>query len=423
MKKSSVFENVEPGHPVEMNLLIKRYMEDKNENKVNLSIGVYRTEEGKSYVLPFVKQVEKEIVNDPNLNYDYQPILGTDSFFNIATQLLLGEDSIHIRNKNAFGLQALSGTGGLRSGAEFLARIMGYTTFYYSDPSWENHPNIFNAAGFTNEKTYRYFDRKTFGLDFDGMIEDLQNAPEKAVIILQICGHNPCAVDPTKEQWMKIADVIEEKKLFPFFDAAYHGFGTGDLDEDVFPVRYFADRRIEFFCSQSFAKNFGIYNIRCGALTVFTNDPSKISAILSQMTLRIYFLYETPPACGPRIVSRILQNANLKKQWIDTLKIMTARITRMRQKFQDEMIRLKTPGKWDYITKHRGMFAFTGITPEQAEILVDKYHIYVLKCGRINICGITDENLSYVTKSIHEVVSMTASKVNDIVEHEKIIQY
>jgi aspartate aminotransferase len=374
-------------------------------------------------VLPFVKKVECEIVNDPKLNYDYLPILGTDNFFNVATQLLLGDDSVHIKNKNAFGLQALSGTGGLRSGAEFLARIMGYTTFYYSDPSWENHPNIFTAAGFAEERTYRYFNRETFGLDFTGMIEDLQNAPEKSVIILQVCGHNPTAVDPSKEQWRKIADVIEQKKLFPFFDAAYHGFGTGDPDEDVYPVKYFADRGIEFFCSQSFSKNFGIYNIRCGALTVFTNDPSKTAAILSQMMLRVYFIYESPPACGPRIVTRILEDPDLKQQWLDALIFMTTRIADMRQKFQDALIRLKTPGKWDYITKHRGMFAFTALTPDQTKILMDQFHIYILRCGRINICGLSDDNLDYVTRSIHEVVSMTTPKQNGSIEHEKIIQY
>lgn len=378
---------------------------------------VYRTEEGNSWVLPFVKETEREIINDPKLNYDYLPILGLECFFDEASKLLMGENSIHIKNKNAFGLQALSGTGGLRAGAEFLTRIMGFKTFYYSNPSWDNHSNIFIAAGFSDERTYRYWDAETCGLDFDGMMEDLRNAPDNSVVILQVCGHNPTAVDPTKEQWMKIAEVFEERKLFPYFDAAYQGFGTGDPDDDVFPVRYFADRGIEFFCSQSFAKNFGIYNIRCGAITIFSKDATKCAAILSQMALRVFFIYESPPAQGVRIVARILQNPERKQEWLDALKFMTARIARMRQLLQDELIALKTPGKWDFITKHKGMFTFIDFSEEQVRLLGEKYHVYMLKCGRLNVCGVSEKNVKHVAQSIHDIVLMGKSKQNGISEY------
>lgn len=173
--------------------------------------------------MPVVKKGERAVVEDESLNHEYLPVLGLDTYAAAATALLLGEDSIQIKNKNAFGIQTLSGTGALRLGAEFLARVMGRRTFYYSEPTWENHQKVFLSAGFTDGHAYRYWDPTTRGIDFDGLLADLKKAPEGAVIILHACAHNPTGCDPTKEQWVKIADVIEEKKLFPFFDSAYQG--------------------------------------------------------------------------------------------------------------------------------------------------------------------------------------------------------
>lgn len=220
----------------------------------------YRTEEGKPWVLPVVKKAEQATVDDASLNHEYLPVLGLESFTNAATGLLLGEDSEYIKNKKAFGVQTLSGTGALRVGAEFLARIMKRSVFYYSDPTWENHQKIFLSAGFTEGHSYRYWDPLTRGIDFEGFVADLQGAPEGAVIIIHACAHNPTGCDPTREQWIKLADVIEEKKLFPFFDSAYQGFASGDPNKDAFAVRYFVERGFELFCAQSFAKNFGLYS-------------------------------------------------------------------------------------------------------------------------------------------------------------------
>jgi aspartate aminotransferase, cytoplasmic len=406
MKTESIFKDIKVAPSVEIFELMKAFNADKFENKVNLGVGVYRTDEGKSCILPFVKETELEIANDPEMTYDYLPLLGLETFFSAATKLLMGEDSVHIKNGNCFGFQALSGTGGVRSGAEFLHRIMGLNTFYYSKQSWDNHPTTFTAAGFTDERTYTYYDYKNHGLDFEGLMRDLKNAPERSVIILQVCGHNPTGVDPTREQWKQIADVLEEKNLFPFFDAAYHGFGNpeGDPDVDVWPVRYFADRGFEFFCSQSFAKNFGIYNIRCGALTICTRDVKTTAAILSQMALRVYFIYESPPAQGVRIISRILNDPVRTQQWREALKGMAKRIAEMRQLLLDEITQLKVPGYWGYITQQRGMFTFIHLSPSQIKYLLDVCHIYIVSSGRLNVCGLNKINVKYVAKCFYDVV-------------------
>lgn len=367
----------------------------------------YRTEEGKPWVLPVVKKAEKAVVEDDTLNHEYLPVLGLESYSSAATALLLGEDSIQIKNKNAFGIQTLSGTGALRLGAEFLARVMGRRTFYYSEPTWENHQKVFLSAGFTDGHAYRYWDPTTRGIDFDGLLADLRKAPEGAVIILHACAHNPTGCDPTKEQWVKIADVIEEKKLFPFFDSAYQGFASGDPVHDAFAVRYFVERGFEIFCSQSFAKNFGLYNERVGNLTVVQRNPATTAAVASRMTLLVRFNYSNPPAFGGRIVGKVLNSPELRQEWMDSIKTMSSRIIKMRKMLKSELETLKTPGTWDHITQQIGMFSYTGLNEAQVQILIEKYHIYLLKSGRINMCGLNEKNVKYVANSIYEAILAT----------------
>ena len=100
------------------------------------------------------------------------------------------------------------------------------------------------------------------------MCEDLRNAPEKSVVILHACAHNPTGCDPTDAQWKQIAEIIRERKLFPFFDSAYQGFASGDLEKDARTVRYFAKEGFELFCAQSFSKNFGLYSKSIAVLDV-----------------------------------------------------------------------------------------------------------------------------------------------------------
>lgn len=400
----SRFSVVQQAPPIEVFALTKTFTEDKFPNKVSLGVGAYRTDDAKPWVLPVVKKMEKKLAADDTLNKEYLPVLGLEQFTNAATSMLLGANNKAISEGRAFGVQTLSGTGALRVAAEFLARHLKYDLFYFSKPTWENHGLVFMNGGFVKSAQYRYWDEKTRTIDFDGMIEDLKAAPENAVIILHACAHNPTGYDPTQEQWKKIAEVIKEKKLFPLFDSAYQGFASGDLDKDAWAVRYFADQGFEFLCSQSFAKNFGLYNERIGNLTFVLNSTAAVAATKSQVTLLIRGMYSNPPSHGARIVAGVLTDPQLYEEWKGCIRTMSSRIIEMRQALRDRLEKLETPGTWEHITRQIGMFSYTGLNQRQVEHLINNYHIYLLKTGRISLCGLTTKNVDYVANAINETI-------------------
>ncbi|KAH9418271.1 Golgi Transport [Dermatophagoides pteronyssinus] len=400
----SRFSCVESAPPVAIFALSKAYREDPHPKKVDLGIGAYRTNEAKPWVLPVVRKAEDAIFKDENLNHEYLGQLGMESFTQLATKMLLGEDSPALKEQRAFGVQSLSGTGALRIGSEFLKKCAGFQTVYVSKPSWPNHHLVLKNAGFTDVRTYRYWDGKNRSLDFDGMLEDLIQAPEDSVVILHVCAHNPTGVDPTVEQWNEIANVIEKKRLFTFFDCAYQGFASGDLVKDSYSVRYFVSRGFEFLCAQSFAKNFGLYCQRIGNLTFVAKNADVLTNVKAQMALIVRGNYSNPPAHGARIVSHVLGDSQLNQEWHDCIKLMSGRIIQMRKALRDKLEELKTPGDWSHITSQIGMFTYTGLTPNQVRHLIDDYHIYLPNDGRISICGLNTNNVEYVAQAFNDVV-------------------
>ncbi|KAF5308793.1 hypothetical protein FQR65_LT06026 [Abscondita terminalis] len=402
---SSRFSEISLGPPIEVFALTEAFNKDNFDKKVNLGVGAYRTEKGKPWVLPVVKDVEKLLASDDTLNKEYLPVLGNPAFCNAATSMLLGADNPILKENRAFGIQCLSGTGALRVAADFLVRQLGSTIYYYSTPTWENHTLVFNNAGFKEGRAYRYWDPVARGLDLEGMLEDLREAPENAVIILHACAHNPTGCDPTQDQWKQIADVIEEKKLFPLFDSAYQGFASGDLEKDAWAVRYFASRGFEMFCTQSFAKNFGLYCERVGNLTVIMNNPEYVVTSKSQFTLIIRGMYSNPPSHGALIVAKVLTDPNLFEQWKDHIRTMSSRIIEMRKALRTALEKLQTPGDWSHITSQIGMFSYTGLNENQSLHMVKTHHVYMLKSGRISMCGVTPTNVDYVAQSIHDTLN------------------
>ncbi|XP_050687176.1 aspartate aminotransferase, cytoplasmic-like [Eriocheir sinensis] len=399
------FAEVKQAPPIEVFAVSKAFTDSTHEKKVNLSVGAYRTDEGKPWVLPVVRKVEKLLAEDDSLTHEYFPILGLEAFSVAASKILLGASHPAFSEGRVTSVQTLSGTGGLRVAADFLHGVLKYDTVYYSSPTWGNHRLIFDLAGFTNLRTYRYWDAGKRGLNLDGMLEDLNNAPENSVVILHACAHNPTGVDCTQDQWKQIADVCEQKKLFPLFDSAYQGFASGDLDADAWSVRYFADRGFELMGTQSFSKNFGLYNERIGNLVLLLKDSSVITPVRSQLTLLVRGSYSNPPCHGARIVTKVLTDPALFEEWKECIRTMSSRIKEMRKGLRERLEKLGTPGTWDHITAQIGMFSFTGMSAEQAKHLADKYHIFLLSSGRINMCGITTGNIDYVAEAIHDAVS------------------
>ncbi|XP_069679002.1 aspartate aminotransferase, cytoplasmic-like [Periplaneta americana] len=384
----------------------EEFRDDTSDHKIDLIVGSYRTAEGKPWVMPFIQKIEQQITADPNLDHEYQWFLGIEKFNKLAPRLILGEDSPALLEGRAFGSQTLSGNGALRMATEFLVRHLNYKTVYMSNPTWDNHRLVFRYGGFTDLKYYRYWDPATRGVDFTGMLEDLKKAPKNSVIVLHMCAHNPTGCDLTREQWTMVADVLEERNLFPFIDAAYQGFASGDLDKDAWPVRYLVDRGFELFIAQSFSKSMALYSERVGCLTVVLGEGHAQDAInmSSQLVLIARAMYICPPKHGALVVSTILSDPALREEWKKCLKVMNDRIQDMRKALNERLVKLGTPGNWDHVLTQLGMFSFLGLTPRQVEYIKKKHHIHMLSNSRANMCGLNDKNVDRVAEAIYDTV-------------------
>lgn len=381
----------------------QRFNADTDARKVNVSIGAYRTDEGKPLVLNCVKKAEALILADNSLNKEYLPQRGDVAYTTLCQQMLFGEDSPLIKSGTVATAQTLSGTGALRLGAEFVKRFAPGVAVYTSSPTWGTHNSIMDHAN-VPYKPYRYWDAKNRNLNLTGMLEDLAAAPEGSIIMLHAAAHNPTGVDPTEEQWGQIMEVCANRKHICWFDSAYQGFATGCLEKDAYAMRKFAAAGLPLFVSQSFAKNFGLYGERVGTLSVTCGSVETVKNVMSQMDIIIRNLYSNPPKHGANIVKKVLSDPALYQEWRDELLAMSMRIQDMRTVLFDELVKLQTPGGWTHITSQIGMFSFTGLTPAQSKAMVDKHHIYMLGNGRISMAGVTSKNVKYIAAAIDDVV-------------------
>jgi len=377
---------------------------DPSPNKINLGVGAYRTEDGKTLVLSAVKKAEQKILSE-NYNKEYLPIEGFAPFNVEAAKLLFG-DFAKTNSKRIVSVQALSGTGSLKIGAEFIHKFLPDATVYIPDPTWPNHRNVFTTS-YVPVKTYRYYKAGSTNpaeqLDFQGLCEDIKNAPPRSVFILHACAHNPTGVDPSEDQWKTIAKLIKAGNHFPFFDCAYQGFASGDLDRDAFAIRYFAEQGFEMFAAQSFAKNFGLYGERIGAFHAVVADPNVVEPTLSQLKLIIRAFYSSPPMHGALIVQIILSDPELCDEWKRELKEMSGRIYSMRQQLYEK---LKSKGiDWPHVLTQIGMFSFTGLTVKQCSVLTSKHHIYLTSNGRISLPGLSSKTVPILADAIEDVLN------------------
>jgi aspartate aminotransferase len=299
------------------------------------------------------------------------------------------------------GVQALSGTGGLRVMGEALYRH-GHSVIYVPNPTWGNHIPIFRNSGL-EVRRYRYYDAQHSELDFDGMITDIKEMHEGSCVLLHACAHNPTGMDPTLDQWKYLSEVIKKKKLVPFFDCAYQGFASGDAEKDAAAVRMFVEDGHLLAMVQSFSKNFGLYGHRIGALSVVGESAEEASRVVSQLKMVIRPMYSNPPRHGARVVSTILSDPAMTKQFQEQCKSMADRINSMRTLLRQRLEELGSKHKWNHITKQIGMFAYSGMTAEQVTILRDKHHIYCTMDGRISMAGVTSHNVDYIAEAIHDV--------------------
>jgi aspartate aminotransferase len=401
-RSSAWFGNVQMGPPDAILGVTEAFKRDTNPKKINLGVGAYRDDQGKPFVLPSVRQAEDQIING-KMDKEYAGIIGLPEFTANAAKLAFGEDSPIIKAKRNATVQSISGTGALRIGAEFLSKwYPNSKVIYQPSPTWGNHIPIFKFAG-VDVKNYRYYDKNTCGFDEKGCLEDIANIPEKSILLLHACAHNPTGVDPTPEQWMKIAEVAKKRNLYVFFDMAYQGFASGDINRDAHAVRYFVEQGHNICLAQSFAKNMGLYGERVGAYTVVCQDEDEQSRVMSQLKILIRPMYSNPPIHGARIASKILSDKNLYQQWLKDVKLMADRIITMRTTLKDLLAKEGSQRNWNHIVNQIGMFCFTGISPEQVERLTKDYSVYLTKDGRISVAGISSNNVSYLAHALHQV--------------------
>jgi len=252
-------------------------------------------------------------------------------------------------------------------------------------------------------KQYRYYDKKTCGLDMAGLTEDVSKIPEGSIILLHACAHNPTGVDPRPQQWEELSQLVKKKRLYPFFDMAYQGFASGDIDRDAFPVRQFLKDGHQLCLAQSFAKNMGLYGERVGAFTIIGENPDEAKRVMSQLKILIRPMISNPPVYGARLANLILTTPELRKQWLADVKTMADRIITMRTKLRDLLAKEGSKKNWQHITDQIGMFCFTGMTEPQVERLMKEFSIYLTKDGRISVAGISSHNVGYLAKAMYEV--------------------
>jgi aspartate aminotransferase len=396
----SQFSSISKAPPDPILTLATWFKEDKDPNKVNLGIGAYRTEEGKPWPLPSVKEAQRMVISDTTEDKEYVPIDGKPEHKKYVQELVFSNEEI--AKGTIATTQSLSGTGSLFMIGQFISNFMGAKSIWVSTPTWGNHHAIFKRAGLQT-MNYPYYHAATRGFDFDGMIAAMKDMQAGEAILLHACAHNPTGVDPTEAQWKEIIALCKERKLLPILDNAYQGYASGSLAKDGLSCTLFEEAGMEYFIAQSFAKNFGLYGERIGYIHVRCSTKEAQTAVLSQMKILIRQAYSSPPRHGAAIVHKIL-STELKSQWLGELKLMSDRILQMRTALRSAIEAKGTPGTWNHITDQIGMFSFTGLTTTQVERMINEFHIYMTKDGRISVAGLNPSNVNYVAECIDKVV-------------------
>ncbi|MGH8690078.1 MAG: aromatic amino acid transaminase [Burkholderiales bacterium] len=372
------------------------FVADTNPRKVNLGVGVYTDDGGKIPLLECVRHAESERLKTAPPR-GYLPIDGLAAYDTAVQELVFGS-----REKRLVTVQALGGTGGLKIGADFLKLVRPDAEVWISEPSWENHRQLFEAAGFP-VKSYRYYDPATRGLDSRGMQESLNAIPAGSIVVLHACCHNPTGVDLSNGDWSTVLDIVRNRGLLPFLDLAYQGFAEG-LEADAYAARLFAGALSPVFLSSSFSKSFSLYGERVGALSVVTGSAEEALRVLSQLKRIVRTNYSNPPTHGCQIVATVLGSDQLRSLWERELGAMRDRIKDMRKRLVDS-IHSRAPGAdFSFVLKQRGMFSYSGLTREQVRRLRAEYSIYTIDTGRICVAALTSKNVDFVADAIASVI-------------------
>ncbi|EPG6799967.1 TPA: aromatic amino acid transaminase [Klebsiella aerogenes] len=382
--------------------LMERFKDDPRSDKVNLSIGLYYNEDGIIPQLQAVAEAEARLNAQPHGASLYLPMEGLNSYRHAIAPLLFGADHPVLKQNRVASIQTLGGSGALKVGADFLKRYFPQSRVWVSDPTWENHIAIFEGAGF-EVSTYPWFDDETNGVRFEAFLAKLQTLPERDIVLLHPCCHNPTGADLSNSQWDEVVNVLKARNLIPFLDIAYQGFGAG-MEDDAYAIRAIASAGLPMLVSNSFSKIFSLYGERVGGLSIVCDDAETAGRVLGQLKATVRRNYSSPPNFGAQVVAAVLNDAALKASWLAEVEAMRTRILAMRQTLVDAL-KEAVPGKnFDYLLKQRGMFSYTGLSAAQVDRLREEFGVYLIASGRMCVAGLNSRNVQRVAQAFAAVM-------------------
>ncbi|MCT4708066.1 MULTISPECIES: aromatic amino acid transaminase [Buttiauxella] len=382
--------------------LMERFKVDPRSDKVNLSIGLYYDENGVIPQLQAVAQAEERLNATPHGASIYLPMEGLNSYRSAIAPLLFGANHPALLEGRIATIQTLGGSGALKVGADFLKTYFPNSQVWVSDPTWENHVAIFGGAGF-EVNTYPWFDTETNGVRFEALLETLQTLPAQSIVLLHPCCHNPTGSDLTDAQWDVVVEILKARELIPFLDIAYQGFGAG-MEEDAYAIRAIASAGLPALVSNSFSKIFSMYGERVGGLSVVCEDADAAGRVLGQLKATVRRNYSSPPNFGAQVVSAVLNDEQLKANWLEEVETMRRRILDMRQALVSVLKAEMPERNFDYLLQQRGMFSYTGLSSEQVDRLRDEFGVYLIASGRMCVAGLNSNNVQRVAQAFAAVM-------------------
>lgn len=381
--------------------ITESFKTDPNPEKINLSVGVFVNDSGVTPVLDTVREAEKALA-ETNTTKSYLPMTGNPRYASLTQTLCFGVELAESLTGKIVTAQTPGGTGALRVAADFIKGNLKTKSAWLSNPTWANHKGIFSAAGL-DTNVYSYFDSTTLSLDYSAFLESIKSIPSGDVVILHACCHNPTGADLSPEQWDEVANIASANGWLPLLDFAYQGFGLS-IEKDAYAPRAFAKAGLPLFVCQSFSKNLGLYRERAGALQIVVNNAEESTRVASQVKIAIRTNYSNPPAHGGAIVEAILGDSQWQTRWTEELDTMRTRIHEVRRQFVDALADAGVSRDFSFLKDQKGMFSFTGLTKEQAIALRTDHSIYIVDSGRINVAGITSDNLPRLVNVLKEIL-------------------
>jgi aspartate aminotransferase len=381
--------------------LMAAFRGDADPRKVDLGVGVYRDDRGNTPVVRAVRQAEQAVLARQSTKTYVAPA-GNPGFNQAMERLVLGDDHPALTAGRVRTIQAPGGCGALRLGAELVRIASPQSIVHVSTPTWANHVPLLSGSGLELAR-YPYFDPASGAVNFGAMLGAIEKLPARSVVLLHASCHNPTGADLSESQWRELLPVFKQRGLLPYIDMAYQGLGGG-VAEDAFGLRLFSAELPEVLLAVSCSKNFGLYRERTGALHVVSESSTAAEAALSQLVRVGRSIYSMPPDHGAAIVHEVLSNDGLRQSWIEELSGMRARIQGLRNELVKQLAAAYPQRSFGYIATQRGMFSYLGIDTPQVRELREKHHVYMTDDSRINIAGLSTENLGYFADSVAQVL-------------------